>query len=237
MERKNKQLYFAVDSDILRALALYAELIEANIPFDPDRCKDGVLRTHYEDIKNIFNAMINDTIRLVVTDTIYQENKHSQIVCKFIRNYLYVPDYNLFNYTEKSLKVQALAEAYCSDYEFKGEECLAPMKIQYSAATKKYVPTNDCYAMAEASVEHCSFLTNNGKDFVFVKTDEDNKIRMKGIVRINIKFGYFEVGDEGIVAPRPIGLSLFGSLLKNNLPIQTIVPSVPDFVKASDLQV
>ncbi len=237
MKRKNNHLFFAVDSDILRALTLYAGLIEKGISFDPECCKDAVLKKHHDYIGCIFNSMLNDKIRLVVTDTIYQENKHSPRICNFIKDYLYVPDYNLFNYTDKSLRAQALAEAYCSDYEFNGEIIPAPMKIQYSAATKKYAPANDCYAMAEAAVEHCSFITNNGKDFVFVKNDEENKIRMKGIVRINIQFGYCEENPDGtgIAAPRPIPLTLFGALVKKNLPIQTIVPDEVDFIRANEL--
>lgn len=233
---KNKPLYLAVDSDILRALALNAELIENGQTFDPERCKDGVLKRSHEYIGLIFNAIINDSLRLVVTDTIFQENKHSPRICNFIKNYLYVPDYNLFNSAEKSLRAEDLAIAYCTDYDFNGEKVFAPMKVQYSAATKKYAPANDCYAMAEAAIERCSFVTNNGKDFVFVKNDEENKIRMKGIARINIQFGYYEENAEGKLAvPRPISLSLLGSLLKKGLPIETIMPNEEEFVKADSL--
>ena len=91
------------------------------------------------------------------------------------------------------------------------------MKSVFIADINKYVPTNDCYIMAQATIEKCCLLTGNGQDFVFNKRNEDKNVhdRVRGIVHINILNGYYdEAEDEHKITPAPILIYTLGPILK-----------------------
>lgn len=238
MENK-KSVYLAIDSDILRTITLLDILKKEHGYVHVDKIKDSTLKKDFNYFTRLYNAINNDEIRLLIVDAVYQESKHSSSLTEFMKNYCYFPNVNAANYQEKAEKARNLADAYTKKYVYTNKdgkeiEAEAPMKSVFVADINKYVPTNDCYIMAQATVENCSLLTNNGKDFIFDKRDEDkyNHVRVKGIAEINIKNGYFTETSPGhYVTPKPIMLKTIAASIKYDDSFET-VDQTNNYIKA-----
>ena len=236
---KNKEpLYFAIDSDILRAITFVDKLASCEEFYDYKNSKDVVLSHWFGYIQNLYQGMKNDIFRLVIVDAVYQESKHSPSLLNFMTTYCYFPKINAINYQEKSKEARELAYAYCEPHIYQGKEFPAPMKMQFNASLSQHTPSNDCYIMAQASIEGICLITANGQDFVFdKKAKTDNNYRLKGIVSINIEKGYGSTNDKDLKqVPRPIHIKTIGPMLKNteNSNLENL-PNMKPFDKGSDL--
>ena len=114
------------------------------------------------------------------------------------------------------------------------------MHLTFIADMNKSVPTNDCYIMAQATIEQCCLLTANGKHFVFNEKNSNKNIhdRSLGIVQINILQGYCEPHDKtgSLVAPKPILIQdLMTILNRSGFKKWSTMKIETEKVKASDL--
>ena len=229
--------YIAIDSDILREIAYldllkkeYGKNIDPNLIYPADRH----LRKDFHYFIALYNSMTHNDIRIVIVDAVYQESKHSECLLNFIKKYCYFPNVNAANYQEKAEKARTLAYAYCSEYEHKGKTEPAPMKSVFVADINKHVPTNDCYIMAQATIEGLPLLTGNGKDFVFNVKNENKEEhdRVVGIVHINILHGYSKTNKKGYeITSAPILIYDLAPMLKQVFKIDTPNQS-EDLIKA-----
>jgi len=216
---KNRGIYVAVDSDILRNLT-YLDLLKKKYGMvEIKDVKEPQLVKDFNYYARILNHVKNDDLRLLIVDAVYQESKHSEHLLNFMKEYCYFPNVSATNYQEKAKKARELAHAYCSPYEFKGQKYGAPMKCVYIADVNKYVPTNDAYIMAQATVEGCCVLTGNKKDFIFdKKQNAGNKDRLIGIYRINKLSGYYIKSKDKIITSKPVTIPfVVGSLKRDNM--------------------
>ncbi len=215
---ENKHIYIAIDSDILRALTNLDLCLEKNPYYDFEKSDDHFLKRNADYLQTLMKIVRADEIRLLIVNTVYQESKHSPSLCNFIKKYCYFPDINIVNYNDKSAKTEKLANLYCKPYTYKDKECPAPMKATYNAFAKSYVPTNDAYIMAEASIEGAMVLTANKKDFIENVRTRSKHDRSAGIVQINIQNGYCEkaVGSDFIIVPKPITIGTIGPIISND---------------------
>lgn len=241
---KNIHKYIAIDSDILRSLAFLDIIKQDNEHIDFTTMKDNNLKNYGGYLNRLLNLTKEDKIRLLIVDAVYQENKHSDSLLEFIKKYCYVPQINMINYIEKAAKVRELAYSYCEEYSYRGKIYDAPMKKVFVAELGKAIPTNDCFIMAQATVENCALITANGKDFIFdvhkkrtSSFGENTDSRTVGIIQKNIQYGYGEQNAEGkIVVPRPYHIKLFGAILKNDIEdIDITTPVDSDFIEAVNL--
>ena len=214
----NKEpLYFAIDSDILRALTSI-DLIG----YDPT----SLMKKWGGYFKNLYQKMKNDEIRLVIVDGVYQESQHSSHLLSFMKKYCYFPKINAVNYQRKANEAESLAEAYCSPFSIGNKQYTAPMKKVFNAGNRKFSPTNDCFIMAQATIEGICLITANGKDFIFdEKIGKENHDRAKGIMNINIAKGYYKQGQGNFNTTRPFHIQTIGPMLKDEeLKIDLINP-------------
>ena len=106
------------------------------------------------------------------------------------------------------------------------------MDKQFVAAINKEVPSNDCYIMAQATVDSCYLLTNNLQHFIYDRFSNDinDHRRVDGIKQINIQHGFrkkLENGKEFV--PQPIVIKKLVKMLEaihntskhNNLIVKT----------------
>lgn len=215
--KENLGQYVAVDSDILRRLA-YLDLLKNknNNYVERSQINDDILVKDFNYFLRMLNHIQEGNVKLVIVDAVYQESKHSANLLKFMNTYCYFPNVNAKNYQDKMEKARVLAHAYCQPYIYEGKEYCAPMKFVYVADIKKYVPTNDAYIMAQATVEDCCLLTGNKQDFIFNKKDGiGNRSRLIGICRINEMFGYYETRADGVFMSKPLTLSKMMGLLRS----------------------
>ena len=230
-----KSIYIAFDSDILRTLTLLDILKKEHGFIDINRINDKILKKDFNYFVKLYNSILNNEIRPLIVDAVYQESKHSTSLVSFMKSYCYFPNVNAANYQEKTEKARQLADAYTKDYaNSKYEIQKAPMKKVFVADIKKYVPTNDCYIMAEATIENCPLLTSNGQDFIFNKRNSDkfNHERVKGIVEININNGYYKYDENGNkTTPKPVLIHTLTGILKYEDYFEKIQQS-DNFVKA-----
>ena len=213
-----KPIYIAIDSDILRTLRLLDILKKEHGFIETDKIKDFVLKRDFNYFNRLFTAIENGEIKPLIVDAVYQESKHSPSLISFIKEYCYLPNVNAVNYQEKAEEARNLAYAYTKPYEFKGFENPAPMKAVFIADINKYVPTNDCYIMAQATIENCSLLTGNGKDFIFNQRNDDKFAheRVRGIAQININHGYYHEDIPGhYITSKPIMIDTLAKIIKN----------------------
>ncbi len=239
MAKKTTPKYIAVDSDVLRELSfLYILRKEFGHNIDPDKLPlNSSLKKDFNYYNRFFNCVEHNEIRIVILDAVYQESKHSSSLINFIKELCYFPNINAANYQEKAEKARHLARAYCSEYTYEDEVKPAPMKSVFIADINKYVPSNDCYIMAQATIEGLPLLTGNGKDFIFNKrnSNKEDHDRIRGITQINVLNGYYSINSKGFkVTSAPILMYDLGPILKNarrlNTPEQT-----DDFVEASTI--
>ena len=214
----NEPLYFAIDSDILRALTFIS--ISGGSTHDPLFKKWGGY------LRKLFEKAQNDEIRLVIVDAVFQESQHSPSLLNFMKKYCYFPKINAVNYQKKADKARLLANSYCEPFEVGDKEYPAPMKKVFHAESRKFSPTNDCYIMAQATLEGVSLITANGKDFIFdEKAGIENHFRAKGIMNINILKGYYTSKQGNFNTSRPFHINTIGPMLKDEiLSIDTITP-------------
>lgn len=231
--------YIAVDSDVLREISfLYLLRKEYGYSIDPEKLPlNSSLKKDFNYYTRFLNCIEHDELRIVILDAVYQESKHSESLVNFIKEVCYFPNINAANYQEKAEKARKLARAYCSEYVLDGKTMPAPMKSLFIADINKYVPSNDCYIMAQATIEGLPLLTGNGKDFIFNKrnSNRENHDRVKGIAQINISNGYYSINAKGNKSTSaPILMYELGPMLKKinafNVPEQA-----DDFIEANNL--
>lgn len=231
--KEKKPLYIAIDSDVLRHLTLLNILKKQHGTIDVRKINDDGLKRDFNYFIRLYNCVLHDEIRLLIVDAVYQESKHSSALIDFMKEYCYFPNVNAINYQDKTEEARKLANAYTESYIYNGEVHEAPMKKVYVADIKKYVPTNDCYIMAQATVEQCPLLTGNGQDYVFNKRSDPYyyNSRVKGIVYVNINNGYFTENANGDKkTTSPILIHTLGPILKN-LSLYETMEQIDDKVK------
>ncbi|MBO5954565.1 MAG: hypothetical protein J6Q13_01190 [Clostridia bacterium] len=223
----NTPLYFAIDSDILRALRLIDIIMESGQRYDFANSPDTLLKKWGGYLRKLYQRMKNDEIRLVIVDAVYQESQHSVSLLTFMKNYCYFPKINAVNYQRKAAEARRLANAYCESFEVGDKEIAAPMKKVFNAQSGTFSPTNDCYIMAQATIEGISLITANGKDFIFdEKAGVENHNRAKGIMNINIARGYYASKQGTFNTSRPFHIQTIGPMLKDEiLDIDLITPA------------
>lgn len=229
--------YIAIDSDVLRDLTLLHLLHKSHDRIDKEKIHSTTLKRDLNYFERLYQCVIHDQIRLLIVDAVYQESKHSPNLVAFIKEFCYFPNINAINYQEKAQQARQLASAYCRPYTYQGKERPVPMKSVFVADINKYVPTNDCYIMAQATIEGCPLLTGNGKDFVFNQRNDnrDDHDRVRGIVQINISMGYFTQNEKGFNSvASPILIHDLGPILKN-IPAFHTPEQIDDKVKADTL--
>ena len=244
MEKQNETpKYIAIDSDILRELSFLRMLRkEYGHNINPEKLPlNSALKKDFNYFILLLNCIEHDEIRIVIVDAVYQESKHSPSLIDFIKKYCYFPNITAVNYQEKAEKARALASAYCSEYVYKGEKKPAPMKSVFIADINKYAPSNDCYIMAQATVEGLPLLTGNGKDFVFNNRNpnnsqrKNNHDRVKGIVQVNILNKYFTMQEnDKKIASAPMLLYELAPILRQVNEFRTPEQS-NDFIEAMDI--
>lgn len=239
-----KPLYLAFDSDILRTMTFLDVLKTTHGFIDTNKLHNKKLKDDFNYFIRLYNAIIHNEIRPLIVDAVYQESKHSASLVEFMKNFCYFPNVNAANYQEKAEKARILASQYTEPYESKAkyESELdkvkpAPMQKVFIADINKYVPTNDCYIMAQATIENCPLLTANGKDFIFNEkyVDKYNHERVKGIIEINIANGYYKTDRNGNkITTKPIMINTIASILKYENCFD-IIDQSNEFVKAETI--
>lgn len=215
MENKDK-LYFAIDSDVLRVLTFIDLTLKNNPDFDLRSSQDPLLKKWSGYFYRLLTKAKNDELRFVIVDAVYQESQHSSCLLNFMREYCYFPKINAVNYQKKAHEARKLANAYCSPYELGDKSYPAPMKTVFNAESTTFSPTNDCYIMAQATIEGLCLITANGKDFIFdEKSKSENHHRAKGIINVNISKGYYASSQGKFHTPRPFHINTIGPMLKD----------------------
>lgn len=242
---EDKHVYFALDSDVLSNLAHLYELqsdktnsykkIKEKLAEDPEMfnvCKN------YNFYCKILDMARCDKIRFLVTPTPFYESKHVYGVIQFVTDFCYLPKVKPETAKEDALKIRDLAQAYCSPYiNEDGVKCKAPINSKYNAYAKYllvdnevnknfWVPSNDAYVLAEASYYGACLITENAKDFLFrpekgkekkAYRDYENE-RVKGVVSINEKYGYYQPNTTNIfkgknIVPHPYSVETLGKII------------------------
>jgi len=207
----------SLDSDALRVLVYFCELTKDGTIFkynNPKNIKNEHLQLNFEEYTYFFNAIKSRKVKLIVSKYVYNEVKHVQNNVDFINKYCHK------NFHTDINNVEELAQAYRNPYIQNGQEMMPPMNKNYIAAINEEVPSNDCYIMADATVNHCNLLTNNLQDFIFDKTMDDpyNHRRLEGIKAINIQKGYKrKLLDKSEFIPQPIVLKKLNKLLRKHI--------------------
>ena len=204
-------LRIAVDSDMLRNLAAFYNLTKDGkvIKYNSSVHNEHI-NQNLEDYLFLFSYIKQFKIEILVGPVVYNEIKHLDNITNFVEKYCHLtnPDKN---------KVKILAKAYSSPYMDKGKTLYQPMEKIYVAAIDSYVPSNDCFIMAEATVNECFLLTNNLKDFIFDNKlgDTDNHRRVEGIRIINTQHKYKRILQDNIYfIPQPVSFSKLIKQLK-----------------------
>ena len=213
MER-NKPIYFAFDSDVIRTLAHLDLLKSKNKEIDFSNSEDRLLCKYKDTFLKIHEFMRKDKIRVLILNNVYQENKHSQYIMNFIIDNCYVDNIDMQNYKEIASKVEKLAYRYCKDYtSYDGSIKKAPMQAVFNALKRASIPSNDAFNMAESTLVNVNFVTANSKDYIFYKDPSLGDVRAKGIREINRQEGYYTAHGTKLYTPKPISISQFDSLL------------------------
>ena len=234
MTNKNP-IYLAIDSDVLRTLTLLDILKKEHSYVDIDKIKDSSLKKDFNYFNRLYNALNHDEIRPLIVDAVYQESKHSASLVNFMKNHCYFPKINLVNYQEKATEARELANAYCSPFKLGGKEFPAPMKKVFHADENKHAPSNDCYIMAQATIEGICLITANGQDFIFDdKSNIENHFRSMGIINVNMIKGYCSGDVKKYGIPRPYHIETIGPMIKQTLKFSAF-PAFNEFEKGNDL--
>ena len=229
-------LYFAIDSDILRTLTYLDALLKNDPNYDLRNTPDPLLKKWSGYILKLYKKMQNDEIRLVIVDAVYQESQHSLSLVSFMREYCYFTKINAVNYQRKAAEARRLANAYCEPYEVGDREFSAPMKKVFNAESGKSSPTNDCYIMAQATMQGICLITANGRDFIFDdKIGKENHDRSRGIMCINIAKGYYRQGQGKFNTTRPFHIQTIGPMLKDEILNIEVIEPLTNFDLGKDL--
>ena len=235
---KNK-VFIALDSDILRTLADFDNLLQTYPDFDTKFAHDFFIRENGNYLKKMLSLIKSGKLSIFVGSAVFREVKHRVDCIEFIKKYCYMPKMNASNFAEMVTQSDNLAFKYCTQkYVYKDKEYYPPMELHYSAYLKRDVPSNDAYAMAEATIAGCIFITNNGQDFIFRKYLKDDKnSRLVGITILNTQEGYYSASEDGSqIVPRPMEFYRFVPLLRKGLD-NLMLPNVDenDFEKANNI--
>jgi len=232
----NKPLYFAIDSDVLRTLSFIDLIMQKEPSYDLRRSQSALLQKYSGYFLRLYNKMLSGEIRLVIVDAVYQESQHSVTLLSFMKKYCYFPKINIVNYQRKATEARKLAEAYCEHYKVGDKTYVAPMKKVFNAASNKSSPTNDCFIMAQATIEGISLITANGRDFIFdEKAGNENHDRAKGIMNVNIAKGYYASKQGNFNTSRPFHIKTIGPMLKNEELTIDVIDPFNDFDFGDDL--
>ena len=232
----NNPLYFAIDSDVLRMLTYIDKLFSEGKDLDFKYSSDPLLNKWGGYFKRLYFKAKNNEIRFVIVDAVYQESQHSISLLTFMKNYCYFPKINAVNYLKKAEKARRLANAYCEPYDVGDKEFPAPMKKIFNAESGKSSPTNDCYIMAQATMEGISLITANGRDFIFdEKNGKENHDRAKGIMSINIARGYYKTSQGKFNTSRPFHIHTIGPMLKDDVLTIELMEPLNNFDLGNDL--
>lgn len=204
-----KPLYVAIDSDVLINFAKIYYGKERGVSLTQNT-KDRIIE-FLNDVKSNKYA-VRFIVPSVVFNEVHNPQVNSEIVDDFIKELCYIPliSPNELNYAKKAEK---LAYSYC---EINDDGGLSPMKIEYSAATGKYVPSNDAYIMGEATTLGINLITFNEKDYVSASKTRYDKSRAHKILEINKNHRCFfddYCNVSKIVSPRPYHVMEFINLL------------------------
>ena len=202
---ENSNQYYAIDSDVLHDL-VYVEFLQNKYGFiDKNKIPNKLIRDNFGYFFSLINMAKNDEIRLLIVPTVFHECEHSKSCVEFMKNYCYMQNVNQFNADRIAQEVDDLAKSYCKSYVYNGVEFPAPMMNEYSSANRKYVPSNDAYIMAEATIAGAAaVITMNVKHYIKnIRNDDDDNSRLKGIIRINKIKGYQRIfqNEDGVQYP------------------------------------
>jgi len=231
----NAPIYIAIDSDILRSLTYIEKIRQSEQSYDFKNSDHPLLKKYSGYFQRLYHRMEEDSLRLVIVDAVYQESKHSASLVNFMKNHCYFPKINLVNYQEKATEARELANAYCSPFKLGGKEFPAPMKKVFHADENKHAPSNDCYIMAQATIEGICLITANGQDFIFDdKSNIENHFRSMGIINVNMIKGYCSGDVKKYGIPRPYHIETIGPMIKQTLKFSAF-PAFNEFEKGNDL--
>lgn len=270
MEAENK-IYISIDSNDLRAFSFFDKLVkiykgkypeyitpelESSESFSYEwlirtlNPHDPIIKNHPQNFSYLYKLLKQDKVRFYITETVLRENKHIKDCITFmIENcYMHTP----MSEKEKDSRqeeISNLVNAYTTQQLInkRGQKIIVepPMKKEYSAFVGKMIPTNDCFIMAEATVDNVTLLTDNGKDFIFdIKENKFNeygkltKSRTARIVDINIALGYYSINEFGNRdVPKPLNLDTLANIIKYKglEAIETPSPNEENIINASSI--
>ena len=235
---KNKSVYLAIDSDILRKLTFIDLVLNSGEFYNFEQSEDPILKKWSGYFLRLYYRMKSDEIRLVIVDGVFQESQHSESLVAFMKNYCYFPKINAVNYHKKAIEARNLAYAYCQEYTVDDKTFPPPMKFHYNPEINAYSPTTDCYIMAQASIEGIGLVTANGKDFIFnERSKNENNARTIGIMTINEKMGYSSKNlDSKYKNPRPYHIRTIGPMISKNTNQEfEVTEAFNDFDKGTEI--
>lgn len=166
MEGKNesKHIYLAIDLFYLKALTIVQNKIDGKTiePHYYFRRMDelSLLKKNLSYIEKILELSRNEDgiIRLMIVNSIYQWRKKDPAILEFMKNYCYFDHVNQDNYKYRQNAINAIADSYCEQIEWRGEN-LSPL------ADKIYHPGRDCeevpfcvYPIAESAYARANYL-------------------------------------------------------------------------------
>lgn len=200
--------FIAVDSDVLRALVELKECLELNPNYDIYHSQLELIKNYGKIVKKMLNLVLTGELNLFVGNTVYHEVKHRHNCVEFIKEFCYMPKMNDDNYKDIIAKTDELALKYCKNYKVGNKLYYPPMDLRYVPYFKQYVPCNDAYVMAEATIVNCFLITCNAKDFIYNEHyKERNELRKTGIIAINRNMRYM---DKNGSSPMPVSIERFG---------------------------
>lgn len=208
--------YISVDPTILRLLA-YIDLLSKEYEFiDIDKIKNTRLRKDFNYYKRLYDRIVEDKIRIVILEHVYQVSKHSETLMNFIKQYCFCSDFNSTNYKNKANKICKLEIKYFDGYYLRDEYHPAPLSLlnqneKQQETTKKYAKM-----MAQSTVEGCIFVTNYDKLIQNKNDSSYNNYHAIDIFNINMLNGYYNNMSNGqLLAPHPVLLRNFGPMTKH----------------------
>lgn len=213
---EEKYIYVAFDTDCLSELAHLWQLKQKGVVFDQTKVKPSSLLGRYSGyFQHILSLIEQGKIRPFIVNTIYHESLLVDHIKPFIKEFGYFPDYNAANKVKKRRMKMDLARSYCKEFEWNGRKYPAPMKIEFDANSDEFKPQNDAYAMAEATIEGCTFfITANEKDYISQRGEKTRNSRAYGIMLINLIKGFFTCNEHGEQrTTKPMSIATFGALV------------------------
>lgn len=152
----------------------------------------------------------NNEIQFVVTSIVLNELNpaKNKAIFPFLQNYCKLATIDkIGNQIEFAGKTDDLAETYTR---------FGAMKSTFSAKSKTYVPENDAYIMAEATLLGLNLITTNERDFIKIGKNSYNNNRANTIAQINSNYRHRFKAMNGnfSVVTRPYSPDLFVQMYK-----------------------